>query len=182
MSGHVTAKSTIRWSVLLWVLLIALVVLIIGIWAELSWGMTIGMMAIPVAAGLLLAALGGRRTQAPDDVYGIASQGARSEGRLTIALPVSRVPRAVEDATQGKLPLSLVSLSETGAELSRGVTLKTWGERITLEFRPIAPEQTEITARCEPKLGTTMVDYGQGAQDLRLLLGAIEEQVHQIKR
>lgn len=182
MSGRINAKSMIRWSLLLWVLPIAPVVLGVGIWAELSGRFIFLMVAIPVVAGLLLAVLGGRRMSAPDDVYGIISQGARSEGKLIVALPINKVPQVVENAARGKSHLSVISLSETGAELLRSANFKTWGERVTLQFQPITTEQTEIMARCEPRLGTTLIDYGQGAQDLRLLLRAIEEQASRTER
>ena len=79
--------------------------------------------------------------------------------------------QVVEDLTR----FTLVELSGTQAQLTARMNMKSWGERITLRFHPLDLTRTEIEARCEPRLGTTMVDYGQGAKDLRTLLGAIEQ-------
>jgi hypothetical protein len=167
--------SRFRWSALLWFLPATLFLLVVGIWTEMPWWVTALWVAVPVAFGLVIGVLGGRRTSVPDGAYGITSQSARSEGRLSVDVPVERVARTVREAVEALPRFALVELSGTGAQLRARMNMKTWGERITLRFHPLESARTEIEALCEPRLGTTLVDYGQGAKDLRTLLGAIEQ-------
>lgn len=92
-------------------------------------------------------------------------------------MPVEQVLRSVRKAVEDLPRYTLVELSGVQAQLTARMNMKSWGERITLRFRPLDPTRTEIQAQCEPRLGTTMVDYGQGAKDLRTLLGAIEQHI-----
>ena len=172
-----TPPSRFRWSALLWFLPAALVLLGVGIWAQTQWWVVAVWVAIPVLCGVLIGVFGGRRTEAADGAYGITSQGARSEGRLSVQAPVEQVMGAVRQAAEALPRFTVVEVSEAGAQLTASMNMKTWGERITLRFRPAAPDRIEIEALCEPRLSTTMVDYGQGAKDLRALLDAIDHQV-----
>lgn len=85
--------------------------------------------------------------------------------------------QVVEDVPR----FTLVELSGAQAQLTARMNMKSWGEQITFHFHPLEPARTQIQAQCEPRLGTTMVDYGQGAKDLRTLLGAIEQHTAQEK-
>ena len=172
----------IRWSALLWFLPATLILLVVGIWTQMPWWVTALWVAIPLAFGLVIGVLGGRRTSAPDGAYGITSQTARSEGRLSVDVPVEQVVRTVREAVETLPRFTVVELSGTGAQLTARMNMKTWGERITLRFHPLEPARTEIEALCEPRLGTTLVDYGQGAKDLRTLLGAIEQRTARDQR
>ena len=167
--------SRFRWSALLWFLPAALVLLAVGIWAEQPWWVLALWVVVPLGFCVVIGMLGGRRTSAPDHAYGITSQGAHSEGRLEVDMPVEQVLRSLRQVVEDLPRFTLVELSGTQAQLTARMNMKSWGERITLHFHPLDPTRTEIEARCEPRLGTTMVDYGQGAKDLRTLLGAIEQ-------
>lgn len=167
--------SRFRWSALLWFLPAALVLLAVGIWAERPWWALALWVAIPVGFGVVIGVLGGRRTSALGSAYGITSQGARSQGRLEMGVPVEQVMRSLREAVEQLPRYTLVELSGVQAQLTARMNMKSWGERITLRFHPLEPTHTQIEAQCEPRLGTTMVDYGQGAKDLRTLLGAIEQ-------
>ena len=150
-----TPPSRFRWSALLWFLPAALVLLGVGIWAQTQWWVVAVWVAIPVLCGVLIGVFGGRRTEAADGAYGITSQGARSEGRLSVQAPVEQVMGAVRQAAEALPRFTVVEVSEAGAQLTASMNMKTWGERITLRFRPAAPDRIEIEALCEPRLSTT---------------------------
>ncbi|MFI7579823.1 hypothetical protein [Kocuria kalidii] len=169
--------SRFRWSALLWFLPAALVLLAVGIWAERPWWALALWVAIPVVFGVVIGVLGGRRTSAPDHAYGITSQGARSQGRLEVDVPVEQVMLNLRETVEQLPRYTLVELSGVQAQLTARMNMKSWGERITLRFHPLDPTRIKIEALCEPRLGTTMVDYGQGAKDLRTVLGAIEQRI-----
>lgn len=163
-----------RW-VVAWMSLAALVLLVVGLYVQAPIWMVALWVVIPVALGLLLLVLSARTTTVPDGAYGITSHSARSEGQLIVDAPVERVIRVIPRVVDRLPRFSLVELTEAGAELTVKGNMKTWGERITVELRPASPTSTEVRAQCEPTIRTTLIDYGQGAADLRTLLGALEE-------
>lgn len=107
------------------------------------------------------------------DDYDISTRLARSTGVLTVPASVDEVVRAIADLSKIVTWLRPVHLSTAGAEFKRDLNFWTWGLRITLSFRPLGPDRTHISAKAVPKLPTTLFDWGQGARDLRTLLGAI---------
>jgi hypothetical protein len=163
-----------RW-VVAWMSLATLVLLVIGLYIQAPIWMVALWVVIPLVLGLLLLILSARTTTAPDGAYGITSHSARSEGQLAVGASVEQVVRVLPRVIDRLPRFSLVELTEAGAELTAKGNMKTWGERIMLELHPASPTSTEIRARCEPTVATTLIDYGQGAADLRALLGALEE-------
>ena len=93
---------------------------------------------------------------------------------LIVPVSVDEVVRVVDELTRGLRQPRPVNLSAAGAEFNRQMNLKTWGMRITLRFRPLRSDQTLIWAGCQPKLRTTIWDWGQGRSDLLALLTAID--------
>jgi hypothetical protein len=151
------------------------VLLVVGLSVQAPIGMVALWAVIPVVLGLPLLVLSARTTTAPDRACGITSHSARSEGQLIVGVPAERVVRVIPRVVDGLPRFRLVELTEAGAELAVNGNMKTWGERITAELRPTSPTGTEVRARCEPTVGRTSIDDGQGAADLRALLGALEE-------
>jgi hypothetical protein len=175
MMERTSPRPVVRWKVLLLLCLPgSLFLLGVSLWAGFPWQETVLLTALPMGFVLLAVLLGFRTTRARDGAYGITTRGAYSEASLTLDLPVDRVVRVVDDASHTIRAPRRTKLSATGAEFDSSMSFKTWGMRIFLDFRPVAPDRTLITARAEPKLSTTAIDYGQGARDLITLLGAIE--------
>lgn len=175
MNRSAGPRPVIRWRVLflLWTPGF-LGMLGVSLWADLSGRETAVLVAIPVALLLLTVGLGYRKTRARDGAYGITTRGAYSEATLTLDLPLDRVVRVVDDASHTLRQPRRTKLSAAGAEFDSSTSFWTWGSRIIFEFQSVAPNRTVITARAEPKLSTMVTDYGQGARDLRALLGAVE--------
>ncbi|MEU4394344.1 hypothetical protein [Kribbella sp. NPDC023855] len=115
------------------------------------------------------------RLQAGDS-FDVFTRRARSSGAVPVPLPVDRVVRVVDEVSRTVQGLRIVRLSPTGAEFDRTMNHRTWGLRITLKFDPLASAETMISAWAEPKFALTLFDWGQGANDIRTLLEAIERQ------
>lgn len=176
MTERARLRPMVRWKLMLLLILPGtLFILGVSLWAGLPWQETALLTASPIGLVLLAVLLGHRKTRARDGAYGITTQGAYSQASLTLELPVERVVRVVDDASHTIRQPRRTKLSPAGAEFDSSSSLKTWGMRIMLEFHPVARNQTLIAARAEPKLSLTVIDYGQGAKDLRTLLRAIEQ-------
>jgi carbon starvation protein CstA len=72
------SPSRFRWTALLWFLPAALVLLVVGIWAQAPWWVVALWMTVPLALGVTIGVFGGRRTTVADGAYGITSQGEPS--------------------------------------------------------------------------------------------------------
>jgi hypothetical protein len=112
-----------------------------------------------------------------DGDYHISTKMARSTGLVVVPVPVDVVVGVVDRVSHAMPRLRLVHLSAAGATLDRRMNSWTWGQRITLTFRQLGPDQTQLWAECKPKLSTTIIDWGQGKRDLRALLGAIDREI-----
>lgn len=175
MTEQTKPRPVVPWKALLLLETPGVFVLVgICVWAGYPWEVVAMLAAIPVVILLLAILLSRRTTRARDGAYGLTTQGAHSEASLTLDLPVERVVRVVDDASHTIRRPQRKKLSPAGAEFDSPSNFKTWGMRIILEYRSITPGRTLITARAEPKLSLTVIDYGQGARDIRTLLGAIE--------
>ena len=170
------------WSALLWFLAAVLLLLLIGVWTETQWWQLMTWVIVPVMVAVIISAVSSRRTVDPDGAYGITTRWARSVARLTVEASTDQVMAAVKHSAEEWPRFTAVEVSATGARLAAQMNLKTWGERITLRFRPTAWGGIEIDALCEPSWGITLIDYGQGAADLRQLLRAIEHHLAGVDR
>lgn len=175
MTEPANSRPAIPWKALLLLEIPGTFFLVaVSIWAGYPWAVVAMLAAIPVAILLLAVLLARRTTRARDGAYGLTTRGAHSQASLTLDLPMERVVRVVDDASHTIRRPRRTRLSPTGAEFDSPGNVKTWGMRILLEYRSITPNRTLIAARAEPKLSLTVIDYGQGAQDIRTLLAAIE--------
>lgn len=173
MSYSHQSPTRFRWVALYCMLPAVAILLIIGVWTETRWGAIAVWVTTPVIFGLVIGLLGGRKSEAAEGPYQITSQGARSEAQLTLSVPKEQVMTVVEDAVKELPRFTLVRISSSEAQLTARMNIKAWGAHIGLQFNPIAFDETKIEALWEPRLKTTMVDYGQGAKDLRKLLDSI---------
>jgi hypothetical protein len=109
-----------------------------------------------------------------DDPYAISTHLARSTGSLVVPVPVTELGQVMDDVPHAFPELRLVSSTATGATFTRRMSFWTWGMRITLDFESLAADRTLIRATSRPKVSTTLLDWGQGARDLAMLLGTID--------
>jgi hypothetical protein len=140
------------------------------------WGTSTPWLLPPMLVLLLLVLLGARRITAPNGAYGIAGRGARSEGRVELPVALDDVPNLLEDAVARIPSLRVESLSLATARVTGGLSWWSWGERITLRYRPAGEGSSEISGRCTPTFWLTVYDWGQGAADLELLFEELERE------
>lgn len=165
-----------RWGAVGWFLPAAVILLLVSLALQWPWPITAGLFAIPLVIGLLLVLWAGRETSSAVQGFRITSRGARSEGRLTVPVSTGRIEQVLHAAVDGLHRFTIRASSAEGADLAVSWSIKTWGERISLRFTPTNPSETEITGVCTPKLSTTLIDYGQGAEDLQALFAAIRHE------
>ncbi|MEG9249741.1 hypothetical protein V6S67_16755 [Arthrobacter sp. Soc17.1.1.1] len=111
------------------------------------------------------------------DPYGLTSYQARTRGSLLLDAARERVVEAASRVTDQMNRYQLVELSSNRAVFSARMNWKTWGLRITLLLTQDDSGRTTIDALSEPRLGTTLFDYGQGKKDLHRILNFIEQEV-----
>lgn len=126
--------------------------------ALLLWVFHWGRVSIIVVALLLLAviiipglfALRPQTERAKD--YTITSCGARSQGQLTVPVPVSELPRLVERACAQHAELGLRELDAQGGRISVGITFSSWGARVRFVLRPVSETASQIVATSRPRM------------------------------
>ncbi len=59
--------------------------------------------------------------------------------------------------------------------LECGVTLWSWGETVTVECVPVSPDTTDVIITSQPKLSTTLFDYGKGKRNIAKVYEAISQ-------
>lgn len=147
----------------------------IAVWTEVSPWVTFSWVAIPSVAAVLIFIAARRKRSESGDSHEISSRSARSEGRLVVSLPIDEVPVAIERVAGNHPRFSVVELTSEHAEIRGRMNFKTWGMTTHLKYTSLSPDRAEITASCDPRLATTLVDYGQGRKDIGLLFQGIED-------
>ncbi len=126
--------------------------------ALLLWVFHWGRVSIIVVALLLLAVIIipgffalRPQTERGED-YIITSCGARSQGQLTVPVPVSELPRLVERACAQHAKLGLRELDAQGGRISVGITFSSWGARVRSALRPVSETASQIVATSRPRM------------------------------
>lgn len=126
--------------------------------ALLLWVFHWGRVSIIVVALLLLAVIIipgffalRPQTERGED-YIITSCGARSQGQLTVPVPVSELPRLVERACAQHAKLGLRELDAQGERISVGITFSSWGARVRSALRPVSDTASQIVATSRPRM------------------------------
>lgn len=126
--------------------------------ALLLWVFHWGRVSIIVVALLLLAVIIipgffalRPQTERGED-YIITSCGARSQGQLTVPVPVSELPRLVERACAQHAKLGLRELDAQGERISVGITFSSWGARVRSALRPVSETASQIVATSRPRM------------------------------
>lgn len=162
-------------SLIVWLAVMVCFFVALAVWTKVPLWVAIMWVAVPTAGVVLIFIAGRRKGPEDGDSYEMTSHTARSEGRLIVGLPISDIPIAIQRAAEHQPRFSVIELTSEHAKIKGRMNFKTWGMTTHLKYRSLDPERVEITAFCEPRLGTTLVDYGQSRLDIRLLLQGIED-------
>jgi hypothetical protein len=111
-----------------------------------------------------------------NDSFGLATSQARTRASLVLVASREQVAGAAGRISSHVSRYKLVELSPNRVVLTARMNWRTWGLRITLFLTEDASGHTTIDALCEPRVGTTLVDYGQGKKDLRRILDFIRQE------
>lgn len=155
-----------------WSVCTALLLWLIASFTELPWGITVFMVLLPLVLGALASLVRRRRVTAAHGEYEIETQAARSEASLLVPASPEAVREAVRHAATGQF--QLVGEQAGKLALQRRMNLATWGMTLRVTVTSTA-EGTRIHAFEEPRLGTTIFDWGQGRRDIVHLFERIEE-------
>ncbi len=147
--------------------------------ALLLWVFHWGRVSIIVVALLLLAVIIipgffilRPQTQWAQD-YTITSYGARSQGQLTVPVPVSELPRLVERACAQDAKLGLRELDAQGGRISVGITFSSWGARVRFALRPVSETASQIVATSRPRMPLELSDRARSEGNLSLLFRGV---------
>ena len=153
-----------------------IIIIVMGIVIDWSPWITVLMAAVPAGLMIFSYISSQRYRGVQGDVFSITSRGPVSEGRVQLPVPASSLPKIVDNAVAGMRSFKVQKISADGAEITRAMTFKTWGEQITLTFEDIGSAGSSVEAISRPKVQSTAIDYGQGARDLRDLFLAFRDQ------
>ncbi|CAL8900033.1 hypothetical protein [Kocuria varians] len=150
-----------------------LLAVVLGL-SKMPWAVVLFVALVPLVLGACASATERRRVRRAYGDYEVQTQAARSEAFLVVEAD----PEAVKDAVRRAATDRFRLVGERGEELIllRRMNLATWGmtARVTVAAHT---QGTRIHVREEPRLGTTIYDWGQGRRDIVLLLDRIGEQL-----
>ena len=152
--------------------------------ALLLWVFHWGRVSIIVVALLLLAVIIPGffalrpQTERGED-YIITSCGARSQGQLTVPVPVPELPRLVERACVPHAELGLRELGAQGGRISVGIPLSSRGARVRSALRPVSETASQIVATSRPRMPLELLGRARSEGNLSLLFrGVAREAEH----
>lgn len=147
--------------------------------ALLLWVFHWGRVSIMVVALLLLAVIIipgffalRPQTERGED-YIITSCGARSQGQLTVPVPVSELRRLVERACAQHAKLGLRELDAQGGRISVGITFSSWGARVRFVLRPVSETASQIVATSRPRMPLELWGLAGSEANLSLLFRGV---------
>lgn len=146
--------------------------------ALLLWVFHWGRVSIIVVALLLLAVIIPGffalrpQTERGED-YIITSYGARGQGKLTVPVPVSELPRLVERACAQHAKLGLRELDAQGGRISVGITFSSWGARVRFVLRPVSETASQIVATSRPRMPLELLGRARSEGNLSLLFRGV---------
>lgn len=104
----------------------------------------------------------------PDDLI-VETVRARSSATFVVPVAFDSLPGSIATALDASKRFTVKAVTSSGASLTVGFTWRVWADRVDLRFFRAADGFTRVDASWEPTLSTTVIDYGQGAKDLRRL-------------
>jgi hypothetical protein len=99
----------------------------------------------------------------------VSSSRARSSATFPIKTTRESLPVVLSEAVRTSRRFKLKDATADGATLTVGFTWRVWAGVIDLSFAPGQGGWTQVEASWRPTVATTVIDYGQGAKDLRRL-------------
>jgi len=103
----------------------------------------------------------------------VTTSAARSTTTFLLEVDAAHMPAILEKAVAGVPRLRLQNASADAATLSVGLSWRAWGGIMFVTCCAEGAATTRVTAKWEPSFPLTVIDWGQGADDLRLLHGAL---------
>lgn len=96
---------------------------------------------------------------------------ARAQSSATFPIEITRelLPVVISEVVRTSRRFKLKAATAAGATLTVGFTWRVWAGVIELSFAPGQGSWTQVEASWRPTVATTVIDYGQGAKDLRQL-------------
>ena len=150
--------------------------------ALLLWVFHWGRVSIIVVALLLLAVIIipgffalRPQTERGED-YIITSCGARSQGQLTVPVPVSELPRLVERACAQHAKLGLRELDAQGGRISVGIPLSSCGARVRFVLRPVSETASQIVATSRPRMPLELWGLAGSEANLSVLFRGVAQE------
>ena len=150
--------------------------------ALLLWVFHWGRVSIIVVALLLLAVIIipgffalRPQTERGED-YIITSCGARSQGQLTVPVPVSELPRLVERACAQHAELGLRELDAQGGRISVGIAFSSWGARVRFVLRPVSETASQIVATSRPRMPLELWGLAGSEANLSVLFRGVAQE------
>ncbi|GAA4265171.1 hypothetical protein [Frondihabitans peucedani] len=99
----------------------------------------------------------------------VSSSRARSSATFPIKTTRESLPAVLSEVIRTSRRFKLKAATEDAATLTVGFTWRVWAGVIELSFAPGKGGWTQVEASWRPTVTTTVIDYGQGAKDLRRL-------------
>ncbi|MCT1615701.1 hypothetical protein GKZ75_10245 [Kocuria indica] len=155
-------RTSVLGAVALWAFYCLIVVVVLPmLFAWSGRTITVLIMIVLVAAvvgGVL--ALRPRSAEGAD--YIITSYGARSQGELTVPVPVPELPGLVEETCRQDGELRLRELDARGGRISVGMTFSSWGDRARFTFHP--PVRERVAHHRDIPPSSAHHDLGRGPE------------------
>lgn len=102
----------------------------------------------------------------------VTTSAARSSAEWELAMPLEEAHQRILRAVAGMPRVRVRSVGEERIELSVLGNFYSWGEVVTIELTPVAGG-TGLRVRTSPTVPFTVVDWGEGARDIRALHAAV---------
>jgi hypothetical protein len=99
----------------------------------------------------------------------VSTSRARSSAVFPLQTSATAIPGMLSEITQTSGRFKLKGATGESATLTVGFTWRAWAGEIELHFSEARDGWTRVEAKWRPTVITTVVDYGQGAKDLRQL-------------
>lgn len=99
----------------------------------------------------------------------ILTQRGRATAHFTIDGTVEQVRARVKAMVERERRFRWREGGDETVVLDTAANWATWGERMTITLGVAGMTSTSVMVRVEPKVRTTVIDWGQGARDIGLL-------------